>query len=312
VTPPLSVIMVNYYSEADIEKCVGSLSQYDPTLHYELIVVDNGSTGDSLAEVLHHLDQSIDLKTIHNPENVGFARACNQGIRLSQGQYILLLNPDILFVENSISKMIDFLDQHREAGVVGCRHMRPFGRHCVGDAGYYPSLSRAFNHSFFLSRLFPNLFKGIYLIHESKAWTPIDVDWVSGGCLLLRKEVLLRVGGMDEAFFLSSEDVEWCARIKKHGWRVYYLPFTHIVHDRRMDSLRRPNPGLWLKSQINLYHRDHYKISTQLFSLTILSGLILRSVVYFFLHLLFKRPEDKDQGKELLCSVVSYLQRPSA
>jgi GT2 family glycosyltransferase len=308
MSPLLSVIMVNYFSEADLAKCVVSLCQYDPTLHFELIVVDNGSTGDNLQIVLSQLPLSIDVKVIHNAQNVGFAKACNQGFAQIQGKYILLLNPDTLLVENSISQMVDFLDHHQETGVVGCSQMLPSGRPCVGDAGYYPCLSRAFNHSFFLSRLFPNVFKGMYLIHKTKAATPIEVDWVSGGCLLLKRELLRRAGGMDESFFLYSEDVEWCSRIKRNGWRIYYLPFTYIIHNTRRNPLGDPNPGLWLKSQIGLYRRDHNEVLARLFSLTVLSGMIFRSIVYLFLYFFFRQSEDKAQARYLLRSVFASLQ----
>jgi GT2 family glycosyltransferase len=307
MNPPLSIIMVNYYSEMDLEKCIRSLQRFEPPLQYELVIVDNGSPKDQLKTVLRQFESSLDVKVIPNPENVGFARACNQGMTMSQGEYVLLLNPDILFVEDSITKMIDFLNHHQEVGVVGLKQISPSGRHYVGDAGYYPTLGRAFNHSFFLSRLFPNFYRGIYLIHDPVP-TPIEVDWVSGGCLLVREEVFHRVGGMDESFFLYSEDVEWCSRIKRNGWRIYYFPSTYIVHNTRKDLLRDPYPGLWLKSQVSLYRRDHQEITTRLFSMTMLSGMILRSIVYLFLYLFFKRSEDSTHAKYLFRSFFAYLQ----
>ncbi len=305
--PLVSVIMVNYYSEADLGRCVGSLRQHDPALHYELIVIDNGSTAESLPGPLLQLSSSINVKVVHNAQNVGFAKACNQGMAQSGGKYILLLNPDTLLAENSITQMIDFLERDPKIGVVGCKQVLPSGRYVVGRAGYYPKLSRAFNHSFFLSRFFPNFFKGIYLIHDP-APTPIEVDWVSGGCLLVRGEIFQRVGGMDESFFLYSEDVEWCARIKREGWKIYYLSTTHIIHNQRKDALKGPYPGSWLKSQVSLYRRDHNEVSVHLFTLFVLSGMIFRSFVYLFLYLFSRESEDKAQAKYLIRSVFAYLQ----
>jgi GT2 family glycosyltransferase len=309
VTTRLSIISVNYHSEIDLRKCMESIQRYEPRLQYEWILVDNGSTEGKLDRSLQGLYLPIGRKVIRNDENAGFAKACNQGMAQSHGQYILLLNPDTLLVENSISQMIHFMDHHPEAGVVGCKQILPSGRHYVGDAGYYPSLGKAFNHSFFLSRFFPNLFKGIYLTHVTRERKPMEVDWVSGGCLLFRREVMERAGGMDEAFFLYSEDMEWCKRVKQRGWQIYYLLFTSIVHHRSNHANDGDRaPGLWLKSQIGLYRRDHREISTRIFTLTVLSGLVLRSAIYLLLSLFFRGPGDRSQAKSLLCSVSSYLQ----
>ena len=303
----LSLIMVNYFSETDMESCFNSLKKYSPGLKYHLVVIDNGSSGNELEGMLNRIDLGADIQVIRNQRNVGFARACNQGIRISRGEFILLLNPDTLFVENSIGSMMDFLKQHPEAGAAGCRQLFPSGKHYVGDAGYHPGLATAFNHAFFLSRLFPRLFKGIYLVGEKKGKNPIKVDWVSGGCLLVRKGVIDQVGAMDETFFLYSEDVEWCARIRSHGWRIYYLPFIRMIHACRGN--RHQESGLWLKNQILLYRRDHPDGSPSLFKWTILSGLILRSILYFCFYFVSRSPKNERKTRTLLQSVSSSLKR---
>ncbi len=299
--------MVNYYSEGDLEKCMASFRSLEPTLEYEWIVIDNGSVGDELRMSLKQFAPPSGVELIRNRENVGFATAVNQGVALSHGKYVLLLNPDVLLVEDSISQMMDFLNQHPEVGVVGCKHVSASGRHDVGDAGYHPSLRKAFNHAFFLSRLFPNVFGGTYVINEPKPGPPLEADWVSGGCLLFRKEIIDRVGGMDETFFLYSEDVEWCSRIKRSGWKIYYLTFTQVVHNRRKGGLRDRDPGLWLKNLRDLYRRDHAEASTYLFNFIMLSGLILRSWIYLLLHLYSKDPADMARARTLLRSVFAYF-----
>lgn len=304
--PSLSVIVVNYFSETDLGRCLDSLSRFDPDLCYELIVVDNGSTGGELDDVLRPFVPSVEVKVIASDQNVGFARACNRGLGVARGEYILFLNPDVLFIENSVSRMIDFLDRNAGAGAVGCSQVLTSGRLHIGRAGYHPGLVTAFNHSFFLSRFLPGIFRGIYLIRD-KTDDPLEVDWVSGGFLLARQEVVRQVGGFDESFFLYSEDMEWCFRIKKKGWNIYYLPYTRIVHERKESSSRAPNPGVWLKSQVSLYRRDHHVISVIIFAVTVISGLLLRSALYLILYLLWRRPRDKAQGKKLFRSVFEYF-----
>jgi N-acetylglucosaminyl-diphospho-decaprenol L-rhamnosyltransferase len=304
---PLSVVMVNYYSERDLEECMTSFQKFEPALQYEWIVIDNGSIRGDLRRSLRTFAPALGMELIQNRENMGFARAVNQGVALSHGKYILLLNPDMLLVENSISQMMDFLNQHPEIGVVGCKHIWTSGKHNVGDAGYYPTVGRAFNHAFFLSRFFRNTFRGIYVMSEPKGSLPLEVDWVSGGCLLLRKEIFHQAGGMDETLFLYSEDIEWCSRVRGRGWEISYLPYTHTIHNRWKNPLGGADPGLWLKNLRNIYRRDHPEALACIFSFILISGLILRLLIYFFLHLLSKDPEDMVRAKTLLRSVFAYF-----
>ena len=297
--------MVNYFSEADMEGCLDSFQRHHPGLECQLIIVDNGSGGDRLSQTLRRLDGRINLTLIKNEENIGFAKGCNQGFARSRGAYILLLNPDILFVEDSIRRMIDFMNHHPHVGVVGCRQVLPSGRHYVGDAGYHPSLAKAFNHSFFLSRLFPGLFKGVYLIRGGEPKEPIDVDWVSGGCFLFRKELLERAGRMNESFFLYAEDMEWCRRVRECGWQVAYVPFTHVIHKRRHHP-KGSRAVIGLRSQRALFRHDHGTLSTLLFEAVTLSGLVLRSLAYSLLHILRRNPEYRHQAREVLRSILAY------
>ena len=237
----LSIIIVTYNSRAPVERCIASIETHEPRRAYEIIVVDNAS-GDGTAEAVAKRFPRV--RVAANGENVGYSRGVNQGIRLSSGRAILILNPDIIVREGSIDRLTEFMDAHPDAGIVGSKLVYPDGRLQYSCRSFYTMSALVLRRTFF-GALFPRA-KPLrdHLLLDYDHETPRTVDWIIGACMLVRREALEKVGAMDERFFLYFEDIDWCNRMKRHGWSVYYAPGSVMTHTYERSSaksiLRKP------------------------------------------------------------------------
>jgi N-acetylglucosaminyl-diphospho-decaprenol L-rhamnosyltransferase len=281
----LSIVIVNWNATEFLEGCLTSLIRKDAGVPWEIIVVDNASDLSPRSTVTRHPG----VHFIENSSNAGFAKANNQAMESAKGEYILLLNPDTVIADTAIFRdWIGFMDARPDVGASGCKLVFPDGRHQVGDAGFRPSLGTVFNFSFFLSRILPYTFKGLFITRGSLS-RAMEVDWVCGADFLVRKSILSRTGLMDESIFLYAEDVEWGCRIRSFGYKICYLPFFKIMHFQGASS-KHTNPVrgvsfLWLENLRRLY--SHYNRNQPLILLDamLLSGYLLRALLYSLLSL---------------------------
>ncbi len=237
----LSVIIVNWNAAAYLPAALDSVfaaqgvlwksrrsEGEDEGLALEVWLIDNASTDDSVALVRGSYPQ---VQVVTNEHNLGFAAANNQGILRARGRYLLLLNPDTELPRATLPGLLTYIEQHPEVGVVGPRLVGARGKTQGGSAGYDPSPTTLFNYATFLYRLFPRRLRGLWLpraLYEQGR--PIEVDWVSGACLLARGEAALAAGPLDERYFMYSEDVEWCRRIRAAGYEVICHPAFSTIH----------------------------------------------------------------------------------
>lgn len=225
--PKLSIILVSYNTKELLLRCLSSILNSIENVDFEIIVVDNNSKDGSTKEVHNRFPR---IKLIENQSNRGFAAANNQGLRLMRGEYALLLNPDTLMTDSSLSKMIEFIRENPKTGIVGCRILNP-DRSLQPSAFPIPSLKDLILSGFAASwisvgRYVQRHSNRHYMPHKR----PVRVGWVSGACLLIRKETMEEIGLLDENFFLFSEDVDWCIRAQRRGWDVVYYPHATIIH----------------------------------------------------------------------------------
>ena len=229
----LQIILVNYNTTALLVKCLESLKKPSIPVDYRIVVVDNNSP-DGGAERLLRDYQNISV--IKNSTNDGYARAVNQAIREFNSDYILLLNPDIEVKPGSITTMLDFMNKHHDAGIVGGKLLNPDGTLQYSSRTFY-TLSVILLRRTFLGKLFPNSKRlARHLMTDWDHNSVREVDWMLGACLMIRRSALKEVGLMDERFFLYFEDVDWCYRMKKGGWKVYYLPEAQMIHHHQRQS----------------------------------------------------------------------------
>lgn len=219
----LSIIIVSWNTKDLLIKCLESLFLNHPSGTFEVIVVDSASTDNSL-EMVGKLFPNVQL--IDNEENIGFARANNQGLRLCQGSTLLLLNPDTEVRPGALDAMLDFLNSNPSVGAVGPRVLNPDGS-LQHSCSPFPTLGREFLRLFHLPGNRPD---GYYRMEFWNQEKPHKVDVLLGACILIRWEVLDQVGLFDENFFMYSEETDLCYRIKHAGWELYWVPQAEIVH----------------------------------------------------------------------------------
>ncbi|MDP2301270.1 MAG: glycosyltransferase [Ignavibacteria bacterium] len=224
----LSIIIVNYNVKEFLQNLLHSISKATTNISSEVIIVDNASDDGSI-ELLQEKFPLV--KLIINKENLGFSKANNVGLKLAKGKFILLLNPDTIVQEDTFEKMINFFNENSEVGLAGCKILNPDGTLQLACRRSFPGPWTSFCKASGLSTLFPNsrLFARYNLTYldENKSY---EVDAISGSFMMIRSEVYEKIGGLDEIFFMYGEDLDWCYRVQKSGYKVYYYHSTQIIH----------------------------------------------------------------------------------
>ena len=266
-----SVIIVNYASWPLTLRCIESLQQ----THYrdfEVLVVDNDS--------VEPPELPPWVRLIRNRKNVGFASAHNRGIAASSGDPIVLINPDTLVERDFFAHLEGFVSENPRVGISGPRIVDSEGELQLSARREISALSGFLGRTSLLTRLFPksSLVKSQFPAVTDQSY-PTSVDWVSGACMVVRRETLRDVGPLDERFFMYFEDADLCKRARAAGWLVYYLPHVEIVHQTGASS-SKPRAIWLLHKSAFLYHRKHGVHGPfGVYSAMVLAGLTLRALV---------------------------------
>jgi len=251
----LSVIIVNYNTGALLRKCLDSVWPQRPP-GCEVFVVDNASADGSV----EGLEAAFPgLRLIRNGRNDGYARANNQALRLAGGQYALLLNPDVTLEPGALAAALAYMDSQPYVGILGPRILRPDGRLDPPARRSFKTPGTYLYKALGLSRLFPRHPRfGRYYLSYLDEMATADVDSVVGAFLLIRREVIERIGLLDERFFMYCEDEDWCWRAKQAGWRVVYYPAAVVRHSRGSSTSKHPfRMAYHLHRSYFLYHRKN-------------------------------------------------------
>lgn len=253
----LTIIIVNYNSTDYLERCLKSILKETCAGNYRIAVIDNASDEQNFSALKKLSDR---IQFILNSRNVGFATACNQGIRALPASYYLFLNPDCVIEESAIDRTLDFLVSQPSAGIVGCRVNDPDGSLQPACRRKIPRPSTAFFRLFGLSRLFPQSrrISAYNMTYENSEQTH-EVEAVSGSFLMFRHEILHDIGGMDEDFFLYGEDLDFCYRASLRGWKVFYYPHARVVHYKGRSSARaRGISNYHFYKSMEIFYRKHF------------------------------------------------------
>jgi GT2 family glycosyltransferase len=223
----ISAIIVNYNAGALLRGCVDSLLAC--LLDIEIIVVDNASHDGSL----DGLPESPRIRIVRNPANVGFAAACNIGMYASSAPSLLFLNPDCFFQLGSVAALLVRLQFGDRVGMVGGLLLNDDGSEQGGGRRAVPTPWRSFVRAFALHRFadrWPKLFYDFHLHQQPLPDRPIEVEAISGACMLVKREAMDDVGQWDEGYFLHCEDLDWCMRFRQNGWKILFVPDARISH----------------------------------------------------------------------------------
>jgi GT2 family glycosyltransferase len=240
----LSTIIVNYNAGSLLRKCVDSLLACP--LDIKIIVVDNASSDASL-DGLQDLSQ---VCVIRNQANVGFAAACNIGVQASSAPFLLFLNPDCVVAPDTLRTLLASLQSGDRVGMVGGLLVNEDGTEQGGGRRAVPTPWRAFVRAFGLQRFanrWPKLFYDFHLHKQPLPDSPIEVEAISGACVLVKRDVMEDVGLWDEGYFLHCEDLDWCMRFRQKGWKILFVPSAQVTHVLGACSQTRPVFVEWHK-----------------------------------------------------------------
>lgn len=313
----LSVIIVSYNRRELLEQCLTSLQKELAGISSEIIVVDNASR-ENIAEMVRNVFPGIRL--IQNRQNVGFARANNQGLESACGHRFLVLNPDTVVQPGAIVSLLRYLDVHPGVGAVGPRLIYGNGSFQPSTFGYPSILKEIANLAgidrYFpkggrigaligitLGRLFPEFFS-MYLGGEE----PRKVPSIFGACIMIRREVWEIAGGFDPVFFLYWEDAEWCYRMAKCGFEVHFFPGAVVTHQGGDDYYQPRKEGFfWYYQSLLLFYARHYSririIGLRSAVLTMLVGRMFANRVE---KMFTGRGEELDQEMQMYGKVIRW------
>jgi GT2 family glycosyltransferase len=246
----VSVLIVNYRAYEELASCLDSLRHYLSD-DLEVIVVDHASEAAGVDSILTRFPW---VQLIPQPTNPGFAAGVNRAGRAASGTYLLLLNPDSIADGDVAHALAAWLDRHPQVGICGALVREPDGS-VQASARRFPNVTTGFaGRTTWLTRLWPsNYWTGRNLVTLQAPRDPIEVDWVSGACMMVRRRVFESVGGMDEQFFMYWEDADLCRRLKSVGWSTMYNPTVGVTH------LTSRSSALARRQSLIAFHRSAYR-----------------------------------------------------
>lgn len=291
----LSIIIVSYNTRKLTVECVESIIKTAKKISYEVIVVDNNSQDDSVAEIQKltlRQAQGEKIKIIQNDENYGFSKANNIGIKQSSGRYVLFLNSDTVVHENTLDGMVDFMESHPQAGAATCKLELPNGE--IDDASHrgFPTPMRAIFQFSGLAKVFPRsqFWNGYHL-----GWCDLDkaheIEALAGAFMIVRREAGEQLNWWDEDYFWYGEDLDFCYRLGQHGWKIYYVPEFSILHYKGASGgLKKTTKNITTASKktkslatnarfdaMRIFYRKHYTNKYPRFiTMLVLSGIGLK------------------------------------
>jgi len=277
----LSVVFLSYNTRDLTEQALRTVLDAAEGMEVEIFVVDNASHDGSADMVAEKFPA---VKLLRNEDNVGFAAGNNVALRQVVGEYVLIINTDTIVRRDTLRALAGFLDEHPEVGACGCKILDPDGTLQLDSRRGFPSPMAAFCKMSGLSRLFPDhpgisRYHMTYLDPEQTA----EVEVLSGSCMMVRKAAMDQVGLLDEDYFMYGEDIDWCYRIHKAGWKIFYVPTTEIIHFRGESGRGAPLRILYRKSQaMSIFVNKHMTRRFRFFPLWLLQvGIALHGIFRF-------------------------------
>lgn len=304
----VTIIVVNWNTAEVTCDCLRSIYQQTKDITFEVIVVDNASSDDS---VVHFKSKFPEVILIANENNVGFAAANNQAMEISKGQYVLLLNPDTIVLDGAIQKTFAFAEKHPDIGVLGCQvwmNEKEIQETCMP----FPSVGSFLIQVVGLRRFFPKskLFGWINYGSWDRT-TEMDVDVVSGMYMLVRKKAIDEVGMMDEAYFVYAEETDWCFRFKKAQWRCVFTPVARIIHldggNKSTDLVKLKMFVQMHKSLLIFYRKQRGFISWASVKFIYIISMTLNFVIYSVLSFFEKEGKSTRLYKQSVAGLKFHL-----
>lgn len=291
----LTIIIVSWNTSGLLSQCLSSIYETGSRFAFEVIVVDNGSTDDSVSMMGERFPA---VKVICNQRNLGFASANNQGLEIGKGRYFMLLNSDTIVLPGALDALIEMADQNPCVGVLGPKLLNMDGSLQKSWASFPSFLSEVLGQNFRSRTPVPQLSN------------TFEVDWIMGACMLVRSEVVQNVGKLDADYFFYSEETDWCFRIKKQNWKIWYTTDTAIYHLGGGSTRRGSVIHLVRLYQAKLlyFKKNHGNLASTLLRF----GLAVSNLVGVLRRLIFINWRDREASLERIANqskLVWYLLR---
>jgi len=257
----LSIVILSWNVCDLLRQCLKSvardrpLSADHPLLATEIIVVDNASS-DGSAEMVRA--EFPDVRLIANQANRGYTGGNNDGTAAAIGRYVMILNPDTRVLDDALAALVSYADVHPDVGVVGPQLLNPDGS-VQSSRRRFPTLITGLFESTWLEPLAPRNVLQRYYVLDQPDDAIQEVDWLFGACFLVRREVIQQVGALDEGFFMYSEEMDWCRRIRQAGWKVVYLPEAQVIHygGKSSDQVAAQRHIYFQTSKVRYFRKHH-------------------------------------------------------
>ena len=300
----LNVVIVNYNVKDFLHQCLLSVEKAAKGIETQVYVVDNCSQ-DGSVEYLRRLHPQVQF--IENQENLGFARANNKAIRQSDGEYVLLLNPDTIVTENTLHECVTFMDAHPEVGCVGVKQLKSDGSFALESRRGVPTPFTAFCKMSGLCSLFPKNRKlGRYYMQYLDNDQANEIEIISGAFMFLRRSALNESGYLDEDFFMYGEDIDLSYRLLKRGWKNWYLP-TPILHYKGESTNKVSYRYVHAFYEAMLiFFRKHYGHLSFLYTLPVKSAILVKAALAYLAMRMRRHGDDKKELAAYL-STLNWL-----
>ena len=257
----LSIVILSWNVRDLLRQCLKSvardrpLSVDHPPLATEIIVVDNASSDGSVEMVRAEFPH---VRLMANQANRGYTGGNNDGIAAATGRYVMILNPDTRVLDDALAAMVAYADAHSDVGVVGPQLLNPDGS-VQSSRRRFPTLMTGLFESTWLEPLAPRDVLRRYYVLDQPDGAIQEVDWLFGACFLVRREVIQQVGTLDEDFFMYSEEMDWCRRIRQAGWKVVYLPEAQVIHygGKSSDQVAAQRHIYFQTSKVRYFRKHH-------------------------------------------------------
>lgn len=259
MTGPLSIVIVSCNSGPFLEECLNVVFRGQHGFSVKVILVDNHSSDGSVERIETEFPE---LTFIRNNRNLGFAKACNQGLQFARGDYVLFLNPDAFIKGDALARCVTFMDVNTDVGMLGCRLLNMDGT-LQPSCSDFPFIHKLFLEHLLRNRIFSQALRRKLLLKYWKHDKIREVDWVLGAFMLSRLGLLKKLKGFDEDFFLYGEDMELCYRIKQNRWKIAFLPDAKVIHvgNPVWDKER----VLRVHNAILMFYKKHFPLPKVLF-----------------------------------------------
>ena len=221
------IIIVAYKTKNELESCLDSIYQNTKDINFEIAVIDNNSQ-DSTTKMIEENYPKVIL--VKNKQNLGFAKAVNQGLKIAKGDYYFLLNPDTEITKNALKILLDFAKNQSELGAVGPKLLNP-DRSAQASCYNLPSIRNAIFEYWFGN-------KGAYEKYLPRCDKPVEVEAIVGAAMLIPKKAVNKVGLFDERYFMYFEDLDWCRRARRQSLKIYWHPAVEIIHSHGVSASR--------------------------------------------------------------------------